>query len=391
MEGDTRRFQVLDSRYYHVPVTRWILHADLDAFYASVEQLDNPELRGKPVVVGGPPEARAVVTTASYEARVFGVHSAMPMSRALRLCPQAVRVSPRFGRYGEVSREVMAVFRALTPLVEPLSLDEAFLDVTQQAQGGRGAESIARALKDEVRRATGLTLSIGAAANKSVAKIASDIGKPDGLVVVAPGEEAAFLAPLPVRALWGIGPRTDVALAAAGIRTVGDLAAAPPAQLERLLGSRSEFLREMANGIDDRPVETEHERKSVGAETTFARDLADGPDLRAALGELALQVSRRLRGEGVRARTAAIKLRYANFHTITRQVALPAPIDRVGPIMAVASQLLDRVVADGGGRFRLLGIHCSRLDDRAATPAPTGDAQRELWPESVSQSPTRTK
>ena len=182
---------------------RWILHADVDAFYASVEQLDNPELRGKPVVVGGPPEARAVVTTASYEARPFGIHSAMPMSRALRLCPQAVRVSPRFDRYGEVSRQVMDVFRAFTPLIEPLSLDEAFLDVTERGRGFPAVESLARELKAKVLKATYLTVSIGGGTNKTVAKIASDMRKPDGLLIVPPGEEASFLSPLPVINLKG--------------------------------------------------------------------------------------------------------------------------------------------------------------------------------------------
>src|SRR5450759_776129 len=208
---------------YHHPMGRTIIHADLDAFYASVEQLDNPELRGKPVVVGGPPESRGVVAAASYEVRRFGVHSAMPMSRALRLCPATVRVSPRFDRYGEMSRQVMAIFRSVTPLVEPLSLDEAFLDVTGRHREYGGAKGLAEYLKRETKRQTGLTVSIGVGTNKTVAKIASDKEKPDGLVVVPPGTEAQFLAPLPVRALWGVGPKSEKVLIAAGFRTVGDL------------------------------------------------------------------------------------------------------------------------------------------------------------------------
>ncbi len=339
---------------------RIILHADLDAFYASVEQLDRPELRGRPVVVGGPPEARGVVAAASYEARRFGVRSAMPMAQALRLCPEAVRVPPRFDRYGEVSRQVMAIFRDMTPLVEPLSLDEAFLDVTEQAESFGGAAALARQLKAEVKRTTGLTVSVGAGSNKTVAKIASDMRKPDGLVGVPPGQEAAFLEPLPVRALWGIGPRTEEALAAAGIRTVGELARADPVQLERHFGSRGPFFQQLAQGRDDRPVVTEQERKSVGSETTFVRDLPDGPELRAQLGRIAAEVAERLAHEGVRARTVILKLRYADFRTITRQTSRPDATDSADEIRRTAEALLSKV-ALAGDRFRLLGIHCSHL------------------------------
>ncbi len=258
-------------------MSRTIVHADLDAFYASVEQLDNPELRGKPVVVGGSPEGRGVVMAASYEARRFGVRSAMPMSRALRLCPRAVRLPARFDRYSELSRDVMTIFREVTPLVAPLSLDEAFLDATDHMDRFDGPESLGRHLKGEVRKRTGLVLSVGIAANKLVAKIASDTGKPDGLVVVPPGTEAAFLAPLKVRALWGVGPKTEAVLHAAGFHIIGQLAAAEPAHLETSLGSRGLWLHDMARGLDDSPVHTEHERKSVGAENTFPRDLSRRP------------------------------------------------------------------------------------------------------------------
>jgi len=352
---------------------RVILHADLDAFYASVEQLDNPELRGKPVVVGGPPEARGVVAAASYEARRFGVRSAMPMSRAMRLCPDAVRVPPRFDRYIELSRRVMAIFRSVTPLVEPLSLDEAFLDVTGIAQSERETEELGRRLKQDVRDATGLTLSIGAGTNKTVAKIASDLRKPDGLVVVPFGSEAEFLAPMPVRALWGVGPKSEQALLRAGMRTVADVASRQPGDLERILGSRGPFLQAMARGIDDRPVETSYERKSVGAETTFARDLADGPELRSELRDLAQHVASRMQLIGVRGRTIAVKLRYSYFKTITRQASVKDPIGAAADIERIAAQLLEKV-AQPEDRFRLLGIQASHLVEM-------GDEERQprLW------------
>jgi len=343
-------------------MSRTIMHADIDAFYASVEQLDNPELRGKPVVVGGSPEGRGVVAAASYEARKFGVHSAMPMSRALRLCSAAVRISPRFDRYGEVSRQIMAVFRSVTPLVEPLSLDEAFLDVTGRHADYGGARGLAERLKREVKAQTGLTVSIGVGTNKTVAKIASDKEKPDGLCVVPPGTEAAFLAPLPVRALWGIGPKSEQALAAAGFRTVADIASSAPETFEAIFGHRGRELWEMANGRDDREVTTEYERKSVGAENTFPRDLPDGPALREEMTRIAENVAERLRNCGNRARCIAIKLRYRNFRTITRQLTRPEPTDDAFEIAAAAGQLLDNVTQDGD-LFRLLGIHASKLSD----------------------------
>jgi DNA polymerase-4 len=345
-------------------MTRTIIHADLDAFYASVEQLDHPDLRGRPVVVGGSPEGRGVVAAASYEARAFGVRSAMPMIRALRLCPDAVRVPPRFDRYAAMSKRVMAVFRALTPLVEPLSLDEAFLDVSGWVADGAEPEHLARELKREVKEKTQLTLSVGVASNKSVAKIASDLRKPDGLVVVPPGAEAEFLAPLPVRALWGVGPKTEQALHLAGVRTIGDLARRSGADAERLLGAHGAALHTMARGIDERAVEIERERKSVGAETTFAQDLPDGPELRAKLHDIAGEVARRLGTSHVKAQTVALKLRYADFHTVTRQSSLKTATDDAPDIEAIGRALLDAVIVEGD-RFRLLGIQCSRLVEHA--------------------------
>ncbi len=349
---------------------RWIFHADIDAFFASVEQRDNPELRGKPVIVGGPPEARAVVTTASYEARPFGVHSAMPMSRALRLCPGAIRISPRFDRYAEVSRDVMRVFRAVTEAVEPLSLDEAFLDVSPRVSSEREAEALARHIKAQVHAATDLTASIGVGSNKTVAKIASDMQKPDGLVIVPTGTEAEFLAPLPVRALWGVGPRAEEALVAAGLKTIGELAAAGEETARSLLGSRGPFLVEIARGIDDRPVETGRERKSVGAETTFPRDLPDGPELREELRRLTIGVAERLGARALRTRTIVLKLRYSNFRTITRRSTRAQPTDAPEDILSQAEQLLDAVLS-AGDRFRLIGIHATSLtatEERAQLP-----------------------
>ncbi len=359
-------------------VQRTIVHADLDAFYASVEQLDNPDLIGRPVVVGGPPEHRGVVAAASYEAREFGVRSATPMSRALRLCPDAVRISPRFDRYGEVSRQVMAIFHGVTSLVEPLSLDEAFLDITRQVDRYGGSEKFGRWLKSRVKQDTGLTVSTGIGTNKTVAKIASDMDKPDGLVIVPPGEEAKFLAPLPVRALSGVGPKAEQSLRSAGIETIGQIAGEEVAALEALLGSRGPVLQRMARGDDDRAVETERERKSVGSETTFAQDLPDGQKLRQALEKLAGDVATRLARSRSRGRTVVIKLRYSNFKTITRQITRDEATDDVQVIRSAAFALLDAAVAEGD-RFRLLGIHCTNLAD-------TEDGgQLSLWNEGESE------
>ena len=314
-----------------------------------------------------------MVMTASYEARRSGVRSAMPMSRALRLCPDAIRVPPRFDRYGEISGQVMEVFRSVTPLVEPLSLDEAFLDVTDQLELYGRAEQLARNLKDEIKERTGITLSIGIGSNKTVAKIASDMQKPDGLVVVPPGEEASFLEPLPVRSLRGIGPKAEAILARAGIRTVGQLAHADDATVDRLLGSRARQFQVMAQGNDDLPVETERKLKSVGAETTFPSDLANGPELRQALQDMAAHVSRRLQRKGIKAGTIALKLRYADFRTISRQQSVPNALDQKEAIADVVSRLLDKV-AKPEDQFRLLGIQGSSLVSQE-------ESQLGLWRE----------
>lgn len=343
---------------------RVIFHADLDAFYASVEQLDHPELRGRPVLVGGSPAERGVVAAASYEARRHGARSAMPMRTAMRLCPpDAVRVPPRFDRYRAVSRQVMALFHARTALVEPLSLDEAYLDITHalgEATAG-AVEQAARALKHEVHATTGLTISIGVATSKSIAKIASDLRKPDGLVVVPPGDERGFLAPLPVGRLWGVGPKGEERLRRAGITTIGDLAATDRRWLLHAFGKWGPLLHDLANGSDTRPVTVDRDTKSVGSETTFPHDMADRAHLAATLLRLSEQVSARLQRHGLRGRTVTLKLRHHDFRTISRQSRLHAPSDRAADISAEALRLLDTELA-AGGRFRLIGVSVSGFE-----------------------------
>ncbi|MGZ8441745.1 MAG: DNA polymerase IV, partial [Candidatus Deferrimicrobiaceae bacterium] len=279
------------------PSARGILHLDLDAFYASVEVLDHPELRGKPVIVGGD-ERRGVVAAASYEARKFGVHSAIPTATAKRLCPKGIFLPVRMSRYAEMSDMVFAIYRRFTPLVEPLSIDEAFLDVTGCDRLFGSAEEAARKIKAAVREETGLTVSAGVAPNKFLAKIASDLGKPDGLTVVPLGGEQVFLDPLPVGKMWGVGKVTGEALLGRGIRTIGDLRRSPREMLVGAFGAHGEHLYELARGIDDRPVETERDAKSIGHEDTFDHDLRDRGAMRRELLSLADRVSSRLRRGG---------------------------------------------------------------------------------------------
>lgn len=349
---------------------RHILHADFDAFYASVEQLDAPELRGKPVVVGGSPEGRGVVASASYEAREFGVRSAMPMRTALRLCPNAIRVGARFDRYREASRRVMGIFLDITPLVEPLSLDEAYLDVTDAVAKGQRPVAIAAALKRRVRAELGLTISVGAATSKSVAKIASDMDKPDGLTAVAPGDERAFLAPLPVGELWGVGPKTAERLVAAGIRVIGDIAAQREDWLRERFGSRGEHMRRLALGLDDSPVVARRETKSVSAETTFAKDTADPEILEAAVNRLSASVAGSLTRKDLRGRTVKLKLRLSDFTTFTRQRTLNYAVQSPEDLARPAADLL-RAELRPGRAFRLIGVGVSGFDaaDAEAEPA----------------------
>ena len=300
-------------------MARVICHVDMDAFYASVEQRDRPELRGRPVIVGADPRGRGVVSAASYEARVFGVHSAMPIGRAARLCPQAAFVPVDMAKYARVSGEIMAILADFSPLVEPVSVDEAFLDLTgTEGLFGPGARAVAD-IKDRIRRETGLTASAGVAANKFVAKVASDLRKPDGLVVVDPGREAAFLAPLAVSRLWGVGKVTARALEALGITTIAQLQKIPRATLTRRFGAHGGDLHDLAFGRDDRAVEPFAPPKSMGAETTFGEDTRDPERLHATLRSESERVARELRAEGLAAACVTLKLRFTDFRTLTRR------------------------------------------------------------------------
>ena len=335
---------------------RAILHVDMDAFFASVEQHDRPELAGKPVVVGhaGP---RGVVAAASYEVRRFGVRSAMPMSTALRLCPAAICVPPHMTRYREVSRQVFAVFHEITPLVQGLSLDEAFLDVSGSIALLGKPPAIARRIKDEIRSRTGLTSSVGVATNKLVAKIASDLEKPDGLTVVPAERVREVLDPLSVRRLPGLGRKLGEKVEAAGVRTLGQLRGAPDTLLWQLFGRDASRMRERAAGVDERPVLTDLEEKSLSAEDTFARDLQDPRALDTHLCSLAQTACQRLRHKGLMTARIGVKIRCHDFTTFTRQQAIAPPTQAERMIRDVARDLLRRWLAEHrGAKLRLLGV-----------------------------------
>lgn len=338
---------------------RAILHVDMDAFYASVEQSDNPLLRGRPLIVGGT-NGRGVVAAASYEVRRYGVRSAMPMRQALALCPDAVCIRPRMARYAEVSAQVFAVFREFTPLVEGLSLDEAYLDVTGSRLLKGDAVKIAADIKRRILEDTGLTASVGVAANKLVAKIASDLQKPDGLMVVAPDRIHEVLDPLPVKRLPGLGRKKGEQVAAAGLLTLGELRRAGEDRLRPLFGRHWTEWRERAAGIDDREVRPEHDDKSVSNERTFGEDLQDIAAMRAELSALADRVAARLRAKGLHARCVGIKIRLHDFRTLTRQLTLASPSAETRVIGEQALQLLDVWLATARRpRIRLLGVSTS--------------------------------
>ncbi len=342
---------------------RTILHVDLDAFFAAVEQRDRPELRGRPVVVGGGgPDQRGVVSAASYEARRYGVHSAMPLRTAGALCPDAVFLPVDGRRYQAVSREVMAILRRFTPLVEPISIDEAFLDVTASRALFGDGEAIGRSIRAAIAAEVRLTASVGVAATKLVAKVASDLRKPDALVVVPPGTEAAFLAPLPISRLWGVGEKTAGALAEVGVRTIGDLARLPDDLLIRRFGRHGAALAERARGIDDDPVGDGGAAKSIGHEHTFDVDTSDPEAIERTLLAMADGVAGRLRSAGLRAATISVKIRDSSFRTITRQRTLPEPTDLTEPIWRVALELARPEVR--GLRIRLLGVTASGFGER---------------------------
>ena len=340
-----------------------ILHVDLDAFFAAVEQRDRPELRGRPVIVGGDPRARGVVSAASYEARAFGVHSAMPLRTAAALCPAGAFLPVDGAKYRRESRRVMEILGRFTPLLEQVSIDEAFLDVAGSEPLFGPPEAIARRIRAAVRDEVGLTASVGAATTKLVAKIASDLRKPDGLVVVPPGEEAAFLAPLPIRRLWGVGEQTRVVLAEHGVRTIGDLAELPVDVLVRRLGAHGATLHDRARGIDPSPVTGDVAAKSVSHEHTFDVDTTDAEVIERTLLALAEGVASRLRAGGVRASTIAVKVRDSGFNTVTRQRTLPEPTDLADPIFRAALELVRPEVR--GRRIRLLGVGAHGLGEPA--------------------------
>jgi DNA polymerase-4 len=347
-----------------------ILHVDMDAFYASVEMLDDPSLRGKPIVVGAP-EGRSVVSSASYEARRFGVRSAMPVSQALRLCPQAIVVLPHFDRYLEISKQVMKIFYDVTPLVEPLSIDEAFLDVRGARRLWGSPAEIAKAIRSRVQLETGITCSVGVASTKHVAKMASTICKPDGLLVVPAAATQEFLRPRPVRALWGIGPKSAESLEGRGIRTVADVLDTPRDVLDRALGpAMGERIWHLVRGIDARAVSTTHVEKSIGHEETFSEDIADPAYLRAELLRLADRVAGRLRNGGWEASTVAIKVRFADFTTISRSQTLSEPSDVGQRIGDAARELLSSI--DLHQAVRLVGVRAEKL-------RPTGGGGMGLW------------
>ncbi|HXF98213.1 MAG TPA: DNA polymerase IV [Gaiellaceae bacterium] len=341
---------------------RILAHLDLDAFFAAVEELENPALRERPLVVGGDPRGRGVVSTANYVARRYGIRSAMSSAEALRRCPHAVFVQPRVALYAQYSRAVWETVRELVPRVERTGLDEGYLDLAGIARDVVEARALAAAVQTSVLAATSLTCSLGVGTSKVVCKIASDRRKPGGITVVPPGREAAFLAPLAVRLLPGVGPRTEARLAAAGVRTIGALAALGDDELRRLLpGSLGPLLRDRARGVDPRELEPEAEPVSVSAEDTFPRDLSDRGELHAEARRLAALVAERLREAGVAGRTVTAKLRYADFSVRTRSATLPAAIDDAEAIAEVACALLDRGLRDRPGALRLVGVGVSGL------------------------------
>lgn len=342
-------------------MTRSILHVDMDAFYASVEMRDNPELRGKPVIVGGL-GGRGVVAAASYEVRKYGVHSAMPMREALSRCPHAVCVKPRFDRYKAVSTTVFEIFHRFTPLVQGLSLDEAFLDVTHSQAALGPAESIARQIKQLIAQQTQLTASVGVAPNKLVAKIASDLRKPDGLVVVTPEQVTAILDPLPIRRMHGLGNKTAPHLERIGIVTLRDLRLAPDATLRSIFGKYTSQIKARAAGEDDRPVVPDYDEKQISSETTFDKDIVDRTQLHAELAQLADRTAARLRSQGWLSERVTVKIRRYDFKTYTRQCAVRPATQETRPLAAAAAKLLDEwITAQPRTAIRLLGVGAGDL------------------------------
>lgn len=354
---------------------RWIIHVDMDAFFAAVEQRDNPELKGKPVIIGGL-EGRGVVATCSYEARRFGVRSAMPMYEARRLCPQGVFLPGNYEKYKRVSAQFRRILSEFSPVIEPLALDEAFLDVTGMELLYPDPLLIAQAIRHRIKTELQLTASAGVAPNKFLAKLASDLHKPDGLVIIRPGEERQLLANLPIRRLWGIGEATAGALAKLGIMTIGQLAQADMHSLEQKFGKVVWEWQQLANGVDDRPVIADCQPKSLGKETTFAVDLTTSEELLTNLLALAEKVGWRLRRAGYAGRTITLKVRFSSFKTITRSRTLPESTCHDEVIYKVAKELIKEIKSGEG--IRLLGITVSHLDSWQQTSLfPETDSKRQ--------------
>ena len=339
---------------------RWIMHIDMDAFFASVEQLDNPELKGKPLIVGGQ-SCRGVVSTCSYEARKFGVHSAMPMVEARRLCPHAEFLPGRMWRYEEVSREIMRIFHEEAPLVEQLSIDEAFLDVSGMERLCKDVRNIGWRIKERIKNEIGLTCSVGLAPNKFLAKMASDMQKPDGFTVITHEEARSFIAPLPVTKIFGIGGAAKQMLAQFGIATIGQLANADRSILQKVFGKNADKVQHLAMGLDDRPVIPETAPKSIGRETTFEKDLYTFEDCKAAILELSGQTGFRLRNKGYSGRTVTLKVKFKDFKIITRSISSEGDISCDEEIFSLAVKLLQDVAYENG--VRLLGVTVSNLQD----------------------------
>lgn len=325
---------------------RWIMHVDMDAFFASIEQLDHPEYKGHPVIVGGL-SSRGVVATCSYEARKFGVHSAMPISRAKKLCPDGIYVYPRMDRYKEVSHQIFSIMKEFTPYIEPLSIDEAFLEVSGMSTMYSGPKALGRAIKDRVYEKTGLIISAGLAPNKFLAKLASDLDKPDGLVVIPYGREKEILAPLPIKRIWGVGPHTEKRLKAGGFHLMRHIQALPDeGSLIPIVGNQARRIWELANGIDERPVETDRKIQSIGAEETYEEDLTDGSAIELEFRYFANRLSKRLRKRNLLGHTVSIKVRYDDFTTVSRQKRLDTPSDHEHVFFETALLLWNKLMQD---------------------------------------------
>lgn len=353
---------------------RWIMHVDMDAFFASVEQRDDPSLQGKPVIVGGK-SRRSVVATASYEARAFGVHSAMPLSQAKRLCPHGCFVAPRFEAYREASDAIHQVMLHYADAYEPISLDEAFLDISGMGSQYPTLGSIGRAIKEEIRSAVHLTASVGIAPNKFLAKMASDMNKPDGLCIIPYGREQEVLAPLPVRRLWGVGSVTEKKLLAAGFRTIADIQEAAPEKLSALLGNQGPLLKALSLGIDERPIISSRQVKSIGDESTYEYDLTDRPTIDREIAIHSDIVAQRLRRHDLAARTISLKIRFASFKTIMRSLSLEEGTNLQETIDSACQTLLSRIPLTEG--IRLIGVTASNLGAPLSIPSLFSDKEEK--------------